>query len=195
MQSDAIADHVLGQTDFVSNSINAVTASSMYDPSSVAVDTTATPNRLYVADTANNRVLGWRDLSAFTNGSPADLVIGQADFSSSGYNNGFGYPASLALDSAGNLYVGNWDYGQVLEFDVPFSSCSSFPCVAGPANIVLSGISGPRGLAFDPSGNLYVSEEDRAVGFDSVRTQRAPPAGCSLHGILWTESFEEWLSR
>ena len=46
----------------------------------MAIDTSATPNRLYVADDDNNRVLGWNDAASFANGAAADLVIGQPDF-------------------------------------------------------------------------------------------------------------------
>ncbi|HXW83206.1 MAG TPA: hypothetical protein VEJ86_02285, partial [Candidatus Binataceae bacterium] len=42
---------------------------------------------LYVADSLNNRVLGWAQ-SDLANGAPADLVIGQNDFVSTAANQG-----------------------------------------------------------------------------------------------------------
>ena len=110
MQGDAIV--VLGQLDFASNSINTVTSASMYQPFSVAVDTSAVPNRLYVADTFNNGVLGWRDVTAFANGALAELVIGQPDFVSSATNNPAGARERRILLSG---RCGGRSYGQSLR--------------------------------------------------------------------------------
>ncbi len=80
---DTMADAVLGKLDFVHGGSNIASAQSLNFPLGMAIDTTVVPNHVYVADTANNRVLGWRSISALVNGSPADLVIGQPDFFSS----------------------------------------------------------------------------------------------------------------
>ena len=80
MQGDTIADRVLGQFDFVHNSPNLVDASGMWSPLSLAIDSSVTPNRLYVSDYANSRVLGYKNVATFVNGGAADLVIGQPDF-------------------------------------------------------------------------------------------------------------------
>lgn len=61
---------------------NRTKAKGLYAPYSVAVDTGSSPAPVYVADTGNNRVLAWRDSASFTNGAPADLVLGQKDFDS-----------------------------------------------------------------------------------------------------------------
>jgi uncharacterized protein (TIGR03437 family) len=64
----------LGQPDFTS--INyATTANGMRLPTSVATD----GRNLAVADTANNRVLIWKEIPTQM-GQPADLVLGQPDF-------------------------------------------------------------------------------------------------------------------
>ena len=77
------ADVVLGQPNFVHGQVNLVDESSLDLPRQIAVGLS---NHLYVADASNNRVLGWRNASGFSNGAPADLVIGQADFLSAGIN-------------------------------------------------------------------------------------------------------------
>ena len=77
MQGDTIADRVLGQFDFFHDAANLIDASGLAQPFSVAIDSSVVPNRLYVADQNNNRVLGYKDVTAFINGGPADLVIGQ----------------------------------------------------------------------------------------------------------------------
>src|SRR5205823_3771817 len=82
------ADAVLGKLDFVHGGANIVSARGLYFPLSVAVDTSVVPNHVYVTDSSNNRVLGWRDESRFVNGTAADMVLGQADFLSSAINRG-----------------------------------------------------------------------------------------------------------
>ena len=71
------ADNVLGQPDFVKTD-RGRSASGMRLPTAVATD----GQRLVVADTDNNRVLIWNSIPA-TNNQPADVVIGQRDFTSS----------------------------------------------------------------------------------------------------------------
>lgn len=83
-----------------SSAPNRTKAKSLYSPYSVAVDTSISPAPVYVADTGNNRILGWRDSVGFTNGAPADLVIGQKDFDSA-IPYGGGYRVS---ESATNVY-------------------------------------------------------------------------------------------
>src|SRR6266536_3136897 len=58
---------------------NLVEGREFFAPAGIALDTSVTPPRLYVADTGNNRVLAWKDAVSFTNGKPADLVLGQRD--------------------------------------------------------------------------------------------------------------------
>src|ERR1039457_7137071 len=58
---------------------NLVEGRELYNPTGIALDTSVTPPRIYVADTGNNRILAWKDAVNFTNGKFADLVIGQLD--------------------------------------------------------------------------------------------------------------------
>ena len=51
----------------------------MWGPNGLALDTSTSPPMIYVADTLNNRVLGWKNAASFANGQMADLVIGQPD--------------------------------------------------------------------------------------------------------------------
>ena len=105
----------------------------------VAIDLSSTPNHLYASDTGNSRVLGWRDATAFKNGAPADLVIGQPDFSSYWADNGgigansLNSPTGVAVDSHGNLYVGDSGNFRVLEYTNPFTACAGqFPVRGRP---------------------------------------------------------------
>ncbi len=71
-------DVVLGQPDFETRDFN-LTQSGLRQPTYVHSD----GQRIVVADTENNRVLIWNSIPT-ENGVPADLVLGQDDFTSAG---------------------------------------------------------------------------------------------------------------
>jgi hypothetical protein len=66
-----------GTSTLVTTATAPVTASSMYQPTAVASDGSI----LAVADTSNNRILIWKSIPT-TFGQPADIVLGQKDFTS-----------------------------------------------------------------------------------------------------------------
>jgi sugar lactone lactonase YvrE len=61
---------------------------------------------------------------------------------------GLGYPQSIAVDAAGDVYITDLDNGNLLEL----------PGGAGPQVTVLSGLSDPYGVAVDGAGDVYVTE-------------------------------------
>lgn len=78
------ADVVLGQADFDNcdeNRGSTVAADTLYQPTGLWSDGT----RLVVQDSDNNRILIWNTFPT-SNGQPADLVLGQGDFSHSTAN-------------------------------------------------------------------------------------------------------------
>jgi sugar lactone lactonase YvrE len=87
------ADVVIGQPDFTTGTSNTggISASSMDEPCAWVGGT-----KLFVADRLNIRVLVWNTIPT-TNGVPADLVLGQPNFTSAVVNNG-GLSASSMAD-------------------------------------------------------------------------------------------------
>jgi len=136
----ATVSRVIGQANFSYGAPNLVVGQEFYtagpagSPSGAAIlDLSATPPHLYVADTINNRVLGFNDFTHLLNGQTADLVIGQPDLFQTMVNyptnvlttpnaQGLNYPSSLAVDSAGNLYVADTFNSRILRFPAPFAS-------------------------------------------------------------------------
>jgi len=74
------ADVVLGQADFCGNRANRGLPAPRADSLNWCYGVAIADRRLIVADTGNRRVLVWDELPE-RNGAPADLVLGQADFS------------------------------------------------------------------------------------------------------------------
>lgn len=69
------ATTVIGQPDVTSGGSRSTSPASLRSPTFV----TSNGNQLFVADTGNNRVLVWNALPT-TDGTPADVVLGQGDF-------------------------------------------------------------------------------------------------------------------
>lgn len=106
---------------------NFVEGREFYQPVGVAIDKTATPPILYVADSINNRVLAWKNATDGQNGMKADLVIGQRDFVSTialgpgtALSTGLANPTGLAVDAGGNLWVADSANNRILRFPKPF---------------------------------------------------------------------------
>ncbi len=185
------ADAVLGQDNFTSNLVNQggvnATATSMNEPRGVAVS--PVDGRFWVADQSNNRVLSWPSASQFTNGQAADIVLGQANFTSNDPNRGGANPAQntlsgprgVAVDSVGRLYVADTDNKRVLRFDPPFANGMNAAQVFGQngdfttANqaamnaATADNIGNPEGVAVDANDNLWLADRflSRAVRYNA----------------------------
>ena len=205
LTTDTTADKVLGQLDFTHQNANLTDGRGLSSPESAAIDFSSTPNRIYVTDLDNHRVLGWSDAASFATGAPADLVIGQPDFLSylcdglEGNAVSAGslcVPEGVAVDGLGNLYVADSRDNRMLKYSNPFAACGgTFPCVGGPATLVLgqpsftsntqnnggvnaSSLAGPVGIAVDTSGNVYVvdSMNNRVLEYNAPLTSGASAA-------------------
>ena len=76
---DNWADTVIGKSGFGEATANNTTAKRVFAPGGVLVDRSSTPNRLYVYDSGNNRVLGLSNFSNLVSGMTADIALGQPD--------------------------------------------------------------------------------------------------------------------
>jgi len=189
---------VLGQDRLNTNSINLIEGREFeFTPDTgLAVDSTGSTPHLYVADTGNHRVLGFKDLRSVNAGSKADIVIGQPDFETAICNystvtatggnpntpnqSSLCGPIGLAVDANGNLYVADSLNGRVLRFPAPFS----YQGTMEPADLVLGqkdftshftdpsqfSMKNPYGLAFAPTGLLVSDITDNRVLYFSTTT-------------------------
>jgi len=190
------ASLVIGQSDFTSDT-RATTASGLNYPTEIAFDAAG---NLWLVDQGNNRVLEYK--APFSTGEPASIVIGQADFTSSTAattSTGMNSPYGIDFDGSGNLWVSDVRNLRVLQYALPFSSGQAASLVLGQLNFTSSGVSGnpqvdlnnPAGLAFDTSGNLFISE----TGASCVVIFEPPfNSGMSANVIIGQQSFNGGLT-
>ncbi|MDA4117845.1 MAG: NHL repeat-containing protein [Thaumarchaeota archaeon] len=180
------ASLVVGQPrlDSPANTI-AATQSSLWGPQGIALDS---KGNLWVVDEEHNRVLEFASSSLNSNGPPASLEIGQPAGSYEFTNNtaeatssSFVGPFGIAFDGPGNLWVSDRRDNRVLEFKPPFMDGESASVELGQSSLATAftnsvpatnqtGFNNPLGIAFDPSGNLWVDDQlnNRALEFDSA---------------------------
>lgn len=175
----------------VTNSPNLVEGREMEIPQSLAIDTSASPPILYIADTSNNRVLAYKDVTAFTKGTPADLIIGQRDQYTTTANGpgtqlstGLNRPVAVAVDSHGNLYVADAGNNRIIRYPQPFSQPAGSLL---PVDLVIgqkgtnSGSSANEGLGSASAQTLYFSTSSTlyrsGLAFDSQSNLFVSDAG------------------
>jgi hypothetical protein len=200
---------VLGQANFgpYLPSLCTGSASGLCHPGGLTFDSAG---NLWVADSQNHRVVMYAQASLGTNGASASVVLGQPSFGASmnTANNGglsatsLDLPTALAFDSAGNLWVADTGNNRVLMY--PKASLATNGAAATlelgqPAATAFSSnspgvgqslLTDPLGLAFDSSGNLYVT--DGTVGSNSRTLVFAPPlttSGMNASLVLGQTNF------
>ncbi|MDE2293501.1 MAG: fibronectin type III domain-containing protein [Elusimicrobia bacterium] len=168
------AAHVLGQTGFTANG-TATTQSGMSYPYALAFDPAL--GRLFVADWANNRVLGFDASTTVVDGMPASFVLGQSTWSTNAAAttaSGMSAPTALAYSAADqDLYVGDGFNNRVLAFDLSgaVTSGMSASAVLGQPGFVTkspaataTGMEAPIGIAVDESSKrVFVSNAGGVV--------------------------------
>ena len=179
---------VLGQPDFTHSEWNQCdcvsdTASTFNNPWGIAFDSSG---NLWVADAGNNRVLEFVKGAGFSTDQAAALVIGQPDFTHSERNQcdcgtpsatSLSGPYDVAFGSSGNLWVADDQNARVLEYQkgAGFTDEEAATLVIGQSSFTTGSSNGGDGisasvlgeasyLAFDSSGNLWVSD---GFGFSS----------------------------
>ena len=137
------------------------TSAELYSPLGVAVDSTG---NVYIADFYNERI---RMVSAATGNISTIAGNGVQGYGGDGgpaVNAQLYGPASVKIDSSGNLYIADAYNSRIRMVNVSTGLIST---IAGNGNYGFSGDGGPAtsaqlyqpfGLAIDSAGNLYISD-------------------------------------
>lgn len=153
--SNLDADVVVGQDDFTS-AAPACTQSSLRNPESVAMS----GNKLVVTDTNNHRVLIWNSIPT-TNGEPADIVLGQSDFTSCTANAGgisgssLAYPAGVWTDGTRLVVLDSANNRALIWTSFPTSNGQAADIVIGQANFT-SGTANAGGISAATLSKPYI---------------------------------------
>lgn len=166
------ATYVVGQATFTTNSFVAASSFTLASPAGLDTDGT----RLFVSDSANNRVLIWNSVPA-GNGVGANLVLGQAAMNAGTANRGASRPSANTLAGPAGvifdgtqLYVADRANNRVLIFN-PLPSSNGPPAslvvgqtgfTSGAANLATSRPGAatmfrPSGVRTD-NGRLYAAD-------------------------------------
>jgi uncharacterized protein (TIGR03437 family) len=138
------------------------TSAQLNSPFGVAVDALG---NMFIADFGNNRI------RKVVNNAIATVVgggssIGDGSTGTFGYaiNAQLFFPEGVALDSAGDLYIADFDNGRIRKVSSPNSLITT---IAGNGIFGFSGdgfpaanaeLDGPSSVAVDPAGNLYIAD-------------------------------------
>jgi len=219
------AAHLVGQLDYPYFQPNLIEGRELFLTSGnsaggdVAIDHSSNPPHLYIADTFNNRILGFNNALTVKPGVRADIVIGQTalggqagtQFYRALVNNpkndpqlqtqtGLNLPGGVIVDANGNLWVADSGNSRVLRFPAPFASGNSAEIpnlVLGQQDFISQNIdagpqfmSFPYGLALFANGSLAVSD----VAFNRVVIFKKPSgsdfqSGVSADIVLGQTSF------
>jgi hypothetical protein len=149
---------LFGQPNPRETMINRIVPNACFHAGGVVVDRSHTPERIYVLDSGNNRILGFNGFKAAP--APADIVIGQPSLDSAGTANGnntifalptaatlaiLGFPdvnstleapraIHMACDAQGSLYVVDLSNNRILKYNDPFGTDQVADEVWGQAN-------------------------------------------------------------
>lgn len=194
---------VIGQSSFVAGAANAgsttASAATLNSPrGNVAVNDTM----MFIADTANNRVLGYSSIPS-TNGASADIVLGQGDFTgktASTSATGLAQPNGVFVDSD-YLVVADSGNNRVLIWKgVPTASGTAPTVVIGQADFtsLTSGtsqtaLSGPTSAIITPNHKLVVADRgnNRVLIWNTVPTTSNAPADLVLGQADFTSSVHD----
>lgn len=146
-------------TGAVGSANGAATAATFSAPQGVAIDAAS---NVYVTDTDNNLI------RKITSAGVVSTFAGSTVGGFGGFTNGTGIasmfdaPMNVAIDGAGNVYVSDWN-NQLIRFITPTGVVTTLAGTTrkqgysdGPA--LSATFSGPRGIAVDSTGHVYVSD-------------------------------------
>ncbi len=135
------------------------TMANISDVHGIAVDSSG---NVYIADTSNNRVRKI-DTSGNINTVAGNGTRGYSGDGAAATNAELWFPAGLAFDSSGNLYIADYGSATVRKLDTK----GNITTVAGTGAFGDSGDGGPAtkatlgypySIAFDAAGNLYIAD-------------------------------------
>lgn len=189
LQNGAEAEAVFGQATGTTNTAPPAAADSLDSPTGIWLDS---GNRLWVADTDNNRVVMYQNATTSGNGPSATLILGQPDTTTEAAPNPpsaatLNGPEGLWMDGSGRLWVADKGNNRVLRYENAANSQTGMQSAEADAVLGQTGPNAfttstggsdnqhfqePTAVTVDPSGTLWVADKanNRVVGFPGAGT-------------------------
>lgn len=188
------ADVVVGQTNFT-NTVNGTTNQRLWNPNGVTFSPDG--NKLIVTDSRNNRLLIWNSIPT-SNNTPADVVVGQPNFTSRterSTQNGLNYPSDVQVTPSGKMIVTDRGNSRVLIFNkIPTSNYANADVVIGQTNFTNNNAGTapdrlriPWSTSISPDGKLLIADDEnhRVLVFNSIPESN----GASADVVIGQDDF------
>lgn len=192
--SNQAADFVLGQPNFTSKTTNTggISGSTLWAPQGGAI----VGSRLFIADSANHRVLVWNSIPATTS-QAADYVLGQPNLTSNTANNGglsaatLNNPTGVTSDGTHLFVVDSYNHRVLVWNSIPTSSGQAANFALGQPDLT-SGTANNGGRsgstmnypnrAYTDGTRLFVSDNsnNRVLVWNSLPTSSGQVANFAL---------------
>jgi len=133
-------------------------------------------NNIYIADAGSKpRILLVPGETYDTSLTPSVLLTGST----------VSFPQALAVDNTGyNLYVGDGNLNTIQEISLPGGATSTVNIAPCDATVKSCAFNSPGGMAFDPNGDMYVTDSgQRVLMVPSNHSSGAPTTQLPITGL------------
>ncbi len=140
----------LGSSGSPTPAVTISSSGAMSQPDGLAFDG---HGNLWVSNSTGNTIMEYTASQLASSGSPTPAVILTAS------SNSISGPMMIAFDPAGNLWVDNGDFGwnTLVAFSPSQLAASGSPTPSITLTATSGSLASPSGLAFNASGNMWVS--------------------------------------
>jgi hypothetical protein len=132
---------------------------------------------IYIADAGSTPRIIEVPGETYASYTPSLLSLGSQSVS---------FPQALAVDNAGaNLYVGDGNLNQILQ--VALNGTGATPVAIAPcsATVTTCALNSPAGIAFDPYGDMFVTDSSqRVLMVPAAHSASAPTTQVPLTGLI-----------
>ena len=193
------ADAVLGQPNLDTLGEEVTSRTSLLSPAGMAMDASGD---LWVADSFQARVVLFRNAAEKPNGGPADLVLGQLEFTTANMNLtswGLSEPYGVAVDSDGTLWVTDQLFHRVLRYANPAHAghgAAAVNVLGQPTfevpdwGTTRTSLNVPEGVCLDPNGGIWVVDRENHRLLKYGRETRRSNVTFQPDGLIGTNRRE-----
>jgi sugar lactone lactonase YvrE len=132
---------------------------------------------LYIADAGDTPQIIEVPGETFASYKPTAVGLGSYSVS---------FPQALAVDNAGaNLYVGDGNTNQILQIGLNGGGVTPLTLAPCDASVTSCAINSPAGFAFDPNGDMFITDSGaRVLMVPATHSTGSPTTQVAMTGLL-----------